>query len=243
MPPKQNLRVEEVIQALKKLGGEANWSDILNLITKEHGGSYEPYKNKENFDKTAFQLIQQHCERSPAYKKFIGPILFHEVHRGLFSLVTAQPEAAITTDLNVTRDNEFSQTVPQNPTPIAADIAEPPTRVLTETYRILRDTKLAREVKESYGFQCQVCSNPPLKLSDVKLYAEAHHIKPLGSPYDGPDVRENILCVCPNCHVLLDYGAIELHLDQLSTSANHTIGDEYVDYHNCQIFRKVEIAP
>jgi hypothetical protein len=142
-----------------------------------------------------------------------------------------------------TRDNEFPQSIPQSPTPIAADIAEPPTRVLTKTYRILRDTKLVIEIKESHGFQCQVCHNPPLKLSDVKLYAEGHHIKPLGSPHDGPDVRENILCVFPNCHVLLDYGAIELHLDRLSTSANHMIGGEYVDYHNCQIFRKVEIAP
>ncbi len=43
MPPKQSVNLEEVIQAFKKLGGEADWSDILNLIKKEHGGSYEPY--------------------------------------------------------------------------------------------------------------------------------------------------------------------------------------------------------
>lgn len=195
MPPKQYLNLEEVIQAFKELGGEANWIDILNLIKKEHDGSYEPYKNQTSFNTTAKQFIHEHCEKSPAYAKLKkGPIHFKQVREGRFLLVST----------------------PLSLTPFAADFAKPPTRVLTVTYRILRDTKLAREVKKSCGFQCQVCSNPPLKLSDVKLYAEAHHIKPLGSPHDGPDVRENILCACPRCHVLLDYGAIELDLDRLA---------------------------
>ena len=219
MPPGQKVHLEEVIQALKELGGEANWSDILNLIKKEHGDSCEPYSYQKSFDETTFQHIQEHCEGYAKFKK--GPILFKQVRKGRFSLVSILPVSL---------------------TPIAADIADSPNRVLTETYRILRDTKLAREVKESHEFKCQVCSNSPLKLSDVKLYAEAHHIKPLGSPHDGPDVRENILCACPNCHVLLDYGAIELHLDRLIPSANHTIGGEYVDYHNSQIFQKVNWA-
>ncbi|MCX5892441.1 MAG: HNH endonuclease, partial [Deltaproteobacteria bacterium] len=60
-----------------------------------------------------------------------------------------------------------------------------------------------------------------------------HHIKPLGSPHDGPDVRENILCVCPNHHVMLDYGVIELDGVQLPG-----IGREYINYHNEHIFGK-----
>ena len=78
-------------------------------------------------------------------------------------------------------------------TPVAVDITEPPSRLPTEVYRVLRDTKLAREIKLSHGFQCQICQNPPLKLNDTKVDAEVHHIKPLGSPHDGPDVSPNIL--------------------------------------------------
>ena len=37
-----------------------------------------------------------------------------------------------------------------------------------------------------------------------RRHAEICHIKPLGRPHNGPDVPENILCLCPNCHVLLD---------------------------------------
>jgi hypothetical protein len=235
-----HLCVEEVIQALVELGGEAKWSDIRKLVTKKRGNSYAPYKDWLNYRTTMFQLVQQHCE---GYEKFIGPILFQKVHKGRFLLVSTQPKVSLTTGIDITHDNDkdFVRILPMSLTPIAADIAEPPMRMSSEIYRILRDTKLAREVKVSHGFQCQVCHNPPLKLSDIKFYAEVHHIKPLGSPHNGPDIQENILCVCPNCHVLLDYGAILLDLGQLSTSTTHTIGRKYVDYHNQQVFRKVKI--
>ena len=114
------------------------------------------------------------------------------------------------------------------PTPLAADI-EPPAqsrRVRQETYRVLRDTGLARAVKEGAGFRCQICGDVIL-LKGGLPYAEAHHVKPLGSPHDGPDVRENILCVCPNHHVQLDYGVITLPKDSF-----RNIRAEYIDYHN-----------
>ncbi|MFZ0051344.1 MAG: HNH endonuclease [Desulfobaccales bacterium] len=128
---------------------------------------------------------------------------------------------------------EFTAIKPQS-TPIATDIEEPnqPERVKQETYRILRDTVLAREVKEFNKYKCHICGQI-LRLKDEQSYAEAHHVKPLGSPHDGPDVRENILCVCPNHHVMLDYGAIKLDKQQLTS-----IAGEYIDYHNENIFTK-----
>lgn len=62
----------------------------------------------------------------------------------------------------------------------------------------------------------------------------AHHIKPLGGEHNGPDVRENILCVCPNHHALLDYGAIKL--DPMLLKG---IERKYIDYHNEKIFGEV----
>ena len=117
---------------------------------------------------------------------------------------------------------------------VAEDINEPkgPGRVKQETYRILRDTALARKVKESNNYKCQICGKK-LELNEEKLYAEAHHIKPLGKPHNGPDICENIICVCPNHHALLDYGAIKLNGNNLQE-----IGTQYIDYHNEQIFGK-----
>ncbi|MBE3142597.1 MAG: HNH endonuclease, partial [Planctomycetes bacterium] len=66
------------------------------------------------------------------------------------------------------------------------------------------------------------------------------HIKPLGSPHYGRDRRDNILCLCPNCHAKLDFGVIELDSRKINCNAQqHTIGIEFVDYHNSFIFRKL----
>lgn len=74
--------------------------------------------------------------------------------------------------------------------------------------RIVRDTAVSRRVKALHDFQCQVCG---LRLEcEGGPYSEAAHIRPLGAPDDGPDVIENVLCLCPNHHVLFDYGAISI---------------------------------
>ena len=123
--------------------------------------------------------------------------------------------------------NLFDSTIIEN-TPVAIDITEStaPDRTLQETYRILRDTSLAREIKAANLNRCQICGET-LSLKNGKPYSEAHHIKPLGRPHNGLDIKENIICVCPNHHVLLDYGAIELNHSELKD-----INIEFINYHN-----------
>lgn len=118
--------------------------------------------------------------------------------------------------------------------PKALDIDEPPesTRIETTIYRILRDTALSREVKIAQKFKCQLCDKT-IKLTDGSFYAEAHHVKPLGRPFNGPDTKDNILCVCPTCHVLLDYKAIRLDQSQVPN-----VRAEYVNYYNNEIYGK-----
>ena len=56
---------------------------------------------------------------------------------------------------------------------------------------------------------------------------------------DGADVTENVLCLCPNCHVLLDDGAIVIQDDltittiggKLRAVTGHTVSVEHVWYH------------
>jgi hypothetical protein len=105
-----------------------------------------------------------------------------------------------------------------------------------EVYRILRDTLLARTLKEMYQNQCQVCGES-LQLSDSTAYSEAHHIKPLGKPLNGPDIAANILVLCPNHHVLCDYGALRLDFPELHHHPDHLIGAEFVNYHNEAILK------
>ena len=121
-------------------------------------------------------------------------------------------------------------------TPPAVDI-EATERIRQEIYRILRDTELARSIKEIHEYQCQICSLS-IPLPNGKSYAEAHHIQPLGIPHNGPDIAENIICLCPNHHAMLDYGVIELDIDKLVKKERHEISQIYISYHNKNIYGK-----
>lgn len=120
-------------------------------------------------------------------------------------------------------------------TPRPSDYDEPkiPDRIKLETYRILRDTKLAREMKEIHKNKCQICGYQ-IPLLNERFYSEAHHIKPLGNIHNGPDVPENIIVVCPNHHSMLDYFSIKIDLNKIYIHSKHKIGNEYIEYHNEQ---------
>src|SRR4030043_329276 len=121
-------------------------------------------------------------------------------------------------------------------TQIASDFADAqPVRVATTTYRVLRDTDLARQVKVQHEYRCQICGHT-IQLADGSFYAEAHHIRPLGKPHNGPDTIVNIICVCPNHHAELDYGVIPLSTSDLDNSTDHKIEEQYIQYHNHEIY-------
>ena len=71
-----------------------------------------------------------------------------------------------------------------------------------------------------------------INLDDKNTYSEAHHIIPLGHPHNGPDTSENLVVLCPNHHVMCDYGAIELSIDLLTIKDGHSISQDSLDYHN-----------
>ncbi len=119
------------------------------------------------------------------------------------------------------------------------DITSAAERVTTTVCRIVRDTAIARELKLLHRDICQICGET-IKLLDG-TYSEAHHIRPLGSPHNGGDTRDNIVVVCPSCHVRLDYFSIELPPGFLDASL-HAISKANLDYHNAQWKKRGEQA-
>ena len=108
--------------------------------------------------------------------------------------------------------------------------------------RIVRDTEAARRIKRLYGYRCQVCG---LRLEGTAgPYAEAAHIRPLGAPHDGPDEPGNLLCLCPNHHVLFDHGGFAVADDHaligreglLNVHPRHRISPEHLAYHREHYF-------
>ncbi len=123
--------------------------------------------------------------------------------------------------------------------PVASDISDAdedtPTKVKEQfVYRIIRDTVMTRKVKALHSHKCQLCSSS-ITLPDGNAYAEAHHVIPIGSPHNGPDVPTNIVVVCPNHHAMLDLACIPLDPSKLRTIDGHTVAQASIDYHNTVI--------
>lgn len=133
-----------------------------------------------------------------------------------------------------------------DPIEAAADLATPePEHVETTQSRIVRNTTLAREVKALYSHSCQLCGDVR-RGPGGEPYAEAHHIRPLGAPHDGPDELENLLVLCPNHHADFDYGRVVVdpetltvhHQDEsavegegLTVVDTHDISSAHLQYH------------
>lgn len=114
---------------------------------------------------------------------------------------------------------------------------EPAPRRETTTLRIVRDTAVTRLVKTLHKHHCQVCGTQLRGAAGP--YAEAAHIKPLGAPHHGPDTIANVLCLCPNHHVLFDLGSFGIADDgqllgiagKLSKHKKHLINPAFLAYH------------
>jgi putative restriction endonuclease len=104
--------------------------------------------------------------------------------------------------------------------------------------RVVRDTMLSKTIKELYDYECQVCG---LRIkTKVGYYAEGAHIRPLGKPHNGDDNINNLLCLCPNHHVMFDKGVFTIKDDfslsgyesgKLNIHDEHNISIENIKYH------------
>ena len=80
----------EVIEALKYLGGKAKSKEIENYIIEARGNILPIiYKDGgwDSYRKTINQMIQFHCHREPKYKKYRGPAYFDYISPGYFELI------------------------------------------------------------------------------------------------------------------------------------------------------------
>ncbi|MCY1701914.1 YDG/SRA domain-containing protein [Deinococcus sp. SL84] len=129
------------------------------------------------------------------------------------------------------------------PEVISAPSAAAVRREMVTVQRLVRDTAEARRIKALYGFRCQVCGEA-LQTS-AGPYAEAAHIRPLGAPHHGPDHAGNLLCLCPNHHVLFDFGTWSIADDfgliglpgKLMVHPEHQIDPAQLAYHRARYFQ------
>jgi hypothetical protein len=195
-----------------------DWAERLSTPRGEYRGNlYFKPESIRVFDPVGVDRVS---EIWPIVKRFnrakyhLPPSRYPEFQRGLTGM--RQPRVA----------PESAQ---------AQDLDPPPAdRVQAVVTRIVRDTLRSNRVKQLHEYKCQICGIT-ITLADGSRYAEGHHLQPLGR--DGPDVEENIICVCPNHHAACDFGAIRLKLDELRAAHGHVISKRYIDYHNRVMYR------
>ena len=109
----------------------------------------------------------------------------------------------------------FHPAIPEQPSqsqPSPYQSSRPQTTTSNVT-RYIRDSKYGKELKELYDYSCCFCGMLIERPHDIP-YVESCHIKPLNE--GGPDVKENILILCPNHHIEFDYGSISLNPNDLT---------------------------
>lgn len=124
----------------------------------------------------------------------------------------------------------------------APTTAEPVTRRELLLWQLIRDVALARHVKALHHDKCQVCGLQLQIRSGAS--SQAAHIRGLGRPHNGPDELANLLCLCPNHHVLFDglaiyvdpHGTVRRTEDHgtigpLRRHAHHRIDEAHLAYH------------
>lgn len=139
---------------------------------------------------------------------------------------------------------EYHTPIPPDDLTLESRGSAEPERVLSTVQRIVRDTQIAKDIKALHDYTCQACG---LRLNVPSgPYAEAAHIRPLGSPHKGPDTPDNILCLCPNCHVLFDYGSISVDYEMrligelegsLRIHKRHDLNKSHLEYHRERFFK------
>jgi hypothetical protein len=239
LTPQHTLRAW-LLNALAELGGSAPTAHALKHMEQRYGTllSSEDHEGTERdnepkwHNRTRFE--RKKMERS-------GLLVPARESRGVWTLTEAgwdQFRLIRDTNAEVSAGTEGPPAPPADPP--KGD--ETPSRAEETTQRIVRSTAVADYVKRVHDYTCQVCG---IRLAtSAGAYAEAAHIRALGRPHDGPDVPANVLCLCPNHHVLFDFGMLtisdELTVTDHSSEASprrlreipeHRIDRQYLAYH------------
>ena len=102
-----------------------------------------------------------------------------------------------------------------------------------------RRVDLSEKLKDLYDYKCQVC-NVLLTTSSIPII-KTTHIQPFGKPHNGPDILDNLLCLCPNHYYQFQNYGFYINPDnlkifhlknykKLNLHPKHNINKKYLDY-------------
>lgn len=202
--------IDQVKKALRDLGGEATWPDILDQLTGNRNGDFSHYRDQYTYETTAYQVIQRHC---PGYEKYKGPTHFERVG-DRFRLSEAASGTTIT--LRSDEANPSEATGAGDYTPIGSD-----RRPLVE--RQIRERRGQQQfrdaLRERYRDSCLVTG------SEILALLEAAHICPHRGEEDNH--LDNGLLLRADIHTLFDLDLLGIEPDSLQVELHPDVATEY----------------
>jgi len=170
------------------------------------------------------------------------PDRLNELTRQILRLIPDEQAASLLLNHLGLAEETTEQSAPP-PIPAGAIV---PGRGAQTRLAIERNAAIAEWVKAMHNDTCQLCGTQLITPSGTT--SDAAHIKPLGEPHAGPDIVENVMCLCPNHHRLFDRGAWVVldgfiardnvdgtEIGPLKVIAEHAMDPQYFAYHREQI--------
>lgn len=217
-----SISLENIVDAFVFYKPTLKMQEIKDYIFESRRNSFEGYKSRYSFDQTIQRIVESHCATK---KGFNGKPVFESPERGIYQLSNPQYWVDLWQIENV--DDKVLKLNLNNQT----EDLEVTARTLREINIINRNKNLVQNLKSLYNSTCQICATQ-IKIADNTFYSEVHHIKSLGQPHNGPDSATNMIVVCPNCHVKLDFKAIDINKNELTIKEPHNVDNMYIEYHN-----------
>lgn len=222
--------IDEIKNAFIALGGDAPYHSLYSHIEQN---TNRPLSSQ--WKASVRKIIEDHSSDSRNYNPNNFDY-FRNLGRGHWGL---RPNFTTKRPANIENENNFI------PEPIISqeeylnnfinhiDVTsirdlELISRTLRTQNIIDRDRQIVNALKIHYDNKCQLC-NTQIELASGEKYSEVHHLHPLGE--DGHDVAQNMIVVCPNCHIELDFGR-NINKDELNILEPHFIEERYLEYQN-----------
>ena len=205
------IELQEIIEALRYLGGKARAKNIKDRVTEMRGGMPSHYGRPHSYRETIQAMIEMHCPDSdvrknkPEHWKIKNPPHFERVSRGIYRLINQANEEQLfreaTADLLEKQVALDLKSLMEEESITEGGKEE---RLISYFERVL---KLRIQAIAHHGATCKVCG---FNFEDTygehgKNYIEVHHLIPLSTLPEPTSInpKEDLTVLCSNCHRMI----------------------------------------
>jgi predicted HNH restriction endonuclease len=195
------IELDEIIAALRLLGGQAQAKYIKDKVTELRGGMPAHYGRSHSYRETIQKKIEDHCPQSDNWKSSNKPY-FERVSRGVYRLIEETEVGQLPLDdslkMQISSDLEAL-------TEEEAGVEGGKKAKLIAYFE--RNPALRSAAVAFHGTTCKVCGfNFEAAYGEHgRNYIEVHHLVPISTLPEPSAInpREDMSVLCSNCHRMI----------------------------------------